>query len=155
LRVAEGVAKKMWIEGRLDIADPNTFQEYFAVLYRSAAQDARQVMTAERGQDFKSAAERFRMIEESGESVVAPYGDWERRVSDVLWMGVSRERMRRLQPLMVNLYAQEVQELRNAGALERVADTFWAVVPAFPVYSERWGFGWSSRLASEPEDLIA
>lgn len=155
LRVAEGVAKKMWIEGRLDIADPNTFQEYFAILYRSAAQDARQVMTAERGQDFKSAAERFRMIEESGESVVAPYGDWERRVSDVLWMGVSRERMRRLQPLMVNLYAQEVQELRNAGALERVADTFWAVVPAFPVYSERWGFGWSSRLASEPEDLIA
>jgi hypothetical protein len=41
------------------------------------------------------------------------------------------------------------------GALERIADTFWAVVPGFRVYSERWGFGWTGSLISEPEDLIA
>ena len=63
--------------------------------------------------------------------------------------------MRRLQPLMVNLYHQEIEALRGAGALERIADTFWAVAPGFRIYGERWGFGWSGSPVSEPEDLIA
>ena len=155
LRVAEGVARTMWRDGRLDIKDPHAFTEYFATLYGLAEQDVASVMAAEREQNFKDVAERFRMIEESGEPVVAPYGDWGRRVNDVRWLGVSRMRMRRLQPLMVNLYRQEIDALRGAGALERIADTFWAVVPGFRVYSERWGFGWTGSLISEPEDLIA
>jgi hypothetical protein len=95
------------------------------------------------------------MIEETGQPVVAPYGDWAERVADVRRNGISRDRMRRLQPFMVNLYRQEIGALVEAGALERIEDAFWAVVPVFHVYDYRWGFGWRGPVAAEPEDLIA
>lgn len=155
LRTAEGVARIMWKEGRLDLGNPATFTEYFARLYDRVEQDARGVTAAEREQRFEDVAKLFRMIDESGEPVVAPWGDWGRRVDDVRRNGVSRKRMRRLQPFMVSLYKQEIEALNGAGALERVAETFWAVAPGFRVYSERWGFGWRGKVASEPEDLIA
>ena len=155
LRTAEGVARVMWREGSLDLTAPETFAKYFSRLYRSAEQDARGVMAAEREQRFADVAELFKMIPESGETVVAPYGDWERRVADIRRNGISRDRMRRLQRFLVNLYPQEIEELRRAGALERIEDTFWAVVTGFRVYNERWGFGWKGRVAAEPEDLIA
>ena len=63
--------------------------------------------------------------------------------------------MRRLQSFTVNLYPQEIAELLNAGALERIQDTFWAVVPGFKIYDQRWGFGWKGVPAMEPESLIA
>ncbi len=155
LRTAAEVARTMWKEARLDLKNPLTFVEYFERLYRMAEQDAPGVMAAEREQRFKDVAELFRMIEETGQSVVAPYGDWQQRVEDVRTLGISRDRMRRLQPFMVNLYQQEVDALLKAGAIERIAETFWAPFAFYPIYSDRWGFGWSARLAPEPADLIA
>jgi CRISPR-associated endonuclease/helicase Cas3 len=155
LRTAEGVARTMWREGRLNLQIPSTFVEYFLRLYRLAEQDAPGVMAAEREQRFEDAADLFRMIEETGQPVVAPYGDWAERVADVRRNGISRDRMRRLQPFMVNLYRQEIGALVEAGALERIEDAFWAVVPVFHVYDYRWGFGWRGPVAAEPEDLIA
>ena len=79
-----------------------------------------------------------------------------RRTEDILReTGVSRERMRRLQPFIVSLYPEEIDKLANAGAIEKIEDTFWAAVPGFRVYSDRWGFGWNGPIAAEPEDLIA
>jgi CRISPR-associated endonuclease/helicase Cas3 len=155
LRTAEQVARIMWREGILNLAAPATFSKYFRNLYGMAEQDASAVMAAEGVQDFVDAAERFRMIEETGQPVVAPYGDWESAVGDIRRLGISRVRMRRLQPLMVTLYRHEIEELLRAEAVERVADAFWAVVPGFRIYSRRWGFGWASGLHVEPEDLIA
>jgi CRISPR-associated endonuclease/helicase Cas3 len=155
LRTAESVARVMWREGSLDLTAPETFAKYFSRLYRSAEHDARSVMAAEREQRFADVAELFQMIPETGEAVVAPYGDWERRVEDIRREGISRERMRRLQRFLVNLYPQEIEELRRAGALERIEETFWAVLPGFRVYDKRWGFGWKGRVAAEPEVLIA
>jgi len=155
LRTAEGVAKTMWREGRLDLKQISTFGEYFERLYRLAEQDARGVMAAEREQRFAEVAELFRIIEDSGEPVVAPHLDWQRRVEDVRRNGISRQGMRRLQPFMVSLYRQEIEALVNAGALERIADSFWVVVPVFRLYNDRWGFGWKGPVAAEPEALIA
>jgi CRISPR-associated endonuclease/helicase Cas3 len=155
LRTAEQLARVMWRQGDLDLTSRGTFSRYFQDLYRLAEQDASAVMAAEGAQNFADAAERFRMIEESGDPVVAPYGHWDDRVEDVRRLGVSRERMRRLQPLMVSLYRQEIGELLKAGALERIADTFWAVVPGYEVYAQRWGFGWAGPPAIEPDHLIA
>ncbi len=157
LRTAEAEAKTLWRLGNLDLKTPATFTEYFGRLYSRAEVDAHAVMAAEREQRFKDAADQFRMIEETGQPVVAPHGDWQQRVEDVRNLGVSRDRMRSLQPFMVSLYRQEIDVLLKAGAIERVEDTFWSVVPGFYkiVYSERWGFGWQGALAPEPEDLIA
>jgi CRISPR-associated endonuclease/helicase Cas3 len=156
LRTAQEVSRTMWIEGRLDLKNPDTFVEYFTRLYGRAEQDSRSVMAAEREQRFKDVAEQFKMIEEAGQPVVAPFGDWQPRVEDVRKLGVSRDRMRRLQPFMVNLYPQEIAILVKAGALERIQETFWSVVPGFNhIYSERWGFGWQGPVYAEPESLIA
>lgn len=155
LQTAERIARVMWHEGLLNLTDPHTFTEYFARLYRSTEPDARGVMAAERYQRFADVAELFEMISETGEAVVAPYGDWEQRVADVRSNGISRGRMRRLQRFFVNLYTQEITELSRAGALERIADTFWAVVPGFQIYHQRWGFGWKGGIMPEPESLIA
>jgi CRISPR-associated endonuclease/helicase Cas3 len=155
LRTAEAEAKTMWRLGELDLKSPATFTQYFARLYGRAEQDTRGVMAAEREQRFKDVAEQFRIIDEAGQPVVAPYGDWQQRVEDVRRIGISRDRMRRLQPFMVTLYNQEIDLLAKAGAIERIEDTFWAVVPGFRVYSDRWGFAWKGLVAAEPEDLIA
>ncbi|MEO8663478.1 MAG: hypothetical protein ABI693_33795, partial [Bryobacteraceae bacterium] len=64
-------------------------------------------------------------------------------------------RMRRLQRYMVTLHRQEVEDLQNSGALERVEDTFWAVVPGSLIYHPRFGFWWHGSPAPEPESLIA
>jgi hypothetical protein len=113
------------------------------------------VMAAEGAQNFVDVASRFKMIEDTSEAVVAPYGDWAKWVNDIRRNGITRKRMRRLQPFFVSLYRQEIETLNNAGALERVQDAFWAVVPQFRIYDKRWGFGWKGPLAMEPEDLIA
>jgi CRISPR-associated endonuclease/helicase Cas3 len=156
LRTAQEEARTMWKLGRLDLKNPATFVEYFARLYGRAEQDSRSVMAAEREQRFKDVAEQFRMIDEAGQPVVAPYLDWQSRVEDVRKLGVSRDRMRRLQRFMVNLYPQEIAILCKAGALEQIQETFWAVVPGYNhIYSERWGFGWQGPVYAEPESLIA
>jgi len=155
LRTAEQEARTMWRLGSLDLKSPATFVEYFRRLYGHADNDARGVMSAEREQRFKDVADSFRLIDETGQPVVAPFGDWQARVEQVRLLGVSRDRMRRLQRFVVNLYPQEVQQLSSAGALERIEDTFWAAVPGFRIYSDRWGFAWQGRLTAEPEDLIA
>jgi CRISPR-associated endonuclease/helicase Cas3 len=112
-------------------------------------------MAAERSFRFEEVARLFRMIEDAGQPVAAPYGDWAGRVDEIRQHGVSRDRMRRLQPFIVSLYRQEIETLQAAGALERVAESFWATVPGFRPYSQRWGFGWQGAVAREPEDLIA
>jgi CRISPR-associated endonuclease/helicase Cas3 len=155
LRTANELAKTMWKEGKLHLQNVATFREYFRRLYELSDQDKAGVMAAERSFRFEDVARLFRMIEDAGEPVVAPYGDWAGRVDEIRQHGVSRDRMRRLQPFMVSLYRQEVEKLQAAGALERVAESFWATVPGFRPYSQRWGFGWHGPVPLEPEDLIA
>lgn len=156
LRTGLQIAQLMEAEGTLDLKSPDTFHRYFARLYGVSEQDPHAVLAAERAQKFETVAELFRMIEEAGEPVVAPYGDeWVRRLNAIRYGGVTRLGMRRLQRFMVNLYEKEIICLRNAGALERIADMFWVVVPGFQVYDNRWGFGWQGDPKIEPESLIA
>jgi CRISPR-associated endonuclease/helicase Cas3 len=156
LRTGLQIAQLMQAEGTLDLKSPETFGRYFARLYGVSEQDRRAVLAAERCQKFKTVAELFQMLEETGEPVVAPYEDEVvRRVNAIRYGGVTRVGMRRLQRFMVNLYRKEIIALRNAGALERIADTFWAVVPGFQIYDNRWGFGWQGDPKIEPEYLIA
>lgn len=156
LRTGLQIARLMQAERTLDLKSPQTFATYFARLYERSEQDRRAVLTAEMALNFESVAGLFRMIDEAGEPVVAPYRDeWLPRVDAIRRNGVSRFAMRRLQRYMVSLYPQEILALRNAGALERVADTFWVVVPAFRIYDNRWGFGWKGDPKMEPEYLIA
>jgi len=155
LRTGLQTARLMQAEGSLNLKSPETFREYFVRLYSKSDQDPHAVLTEERFQKFKTVAGLFRMIQDVGEPVVAQYDDWLELVEAIRRYGVTRLGMRRLQQYLVTLYPQEITRLRNAGALERIADTFWAVVPGFKVYDDHWGFGWKGEPKMEPEYLIA
>lgn len=155
LRTAERLTRAMWEEGRLDLRRPATFEEFFRRLYQVSEQDSPAVMTAERKQRFADVARQFRMIEDIGHPVVAPYGQWAERVEEIRREGVTRLSMRRLQPYLVSLYGEEIETLAEAGVVTKVGKMFWEVVPGFRVYNERWGFGWQGRPQAEPEDFIA
>ena len=68
---------------------PETFREYFHRLYDVVTGDCG-VLLAERTFRFADSADLFQMIEESGESVIAPYADGPSHVSDVQREGLQQ-----------------------------------------------------------------
>lgn len=155
LRAAKAQAEIMWREGNLDLTNPQTFRDYFARLYNVVEQDPG-VLAAERELRFEESARLFRMIEEKGQAIIAPYGDAAERVAQLRRSGVTRMALRRLQPYVVNLYLQEVNQLSSAGAIEQLDAGLWTVVHGFAhVYDSRFGFRWQGPVAAAPEELIA
>jgi len=157
LRMGYQRAYAMWQEGILDLADPVTFTEYFRRLYSLVDTDPG-VLAAERELRFEDSAALFRLIEETGEQIVAPYGPAEERLRQFDFSGITRVAMRALQPFLVTLYARECDELRRAGAVVPIAEgvRVWRLLPPFHhLYSGRFGFGWQGTVAAEPEGLIA
>ena len=157
LRMGYQRAYAMWQEGILDLADPVTFTEYFRRLYSLVDTDPG-VLAAERELRFEDSAALFRLIEETGEQIVAPYGPAEERLRQFDFSGISRGAMRALQPFLVTLYARECDELRRAGAIVPIAQgvRVCRLLPPFHrLYNDRFGFGWQGTIAAEPEGLIA
>lgn len=155
LRPAKQTAEGMWSEGLLNLKAPAMFYEYFRRLYSVLPNDPG-VLTAERELRFEESARLFRMIDDKGTySVVAPYGDAIERVAGVR-DGITRAGLRRLQPFLVNLYGQEIDQLLWAGALEQLDDRLYCTVVGFEgIYDQRFGFAWTGIPAAEPESLIA
>lgn len=154
LRQAKQRAEGMWKEGRLDLNNPETFREFFRRLYSTVETDPG-VLQAEREFRFSDSAQLFEMIEDVGEAVVAPYGNWSERVQEIRWTGVTRTALRRLQPYLAKLYPQEITALRAAGALEELESRLWVVVPGYEhIYDERFGFTWNGGISADPESLV-
>jgi CRISPR-associated endonuclease/helicase Cas3 len=157
LRMGYQRAYGMWQEGILDLADPATFTEYFRRLYSLVDTDPG-VLAAERELRFEDSAALFRLIEETGEQVVAPWLGGEERMRQLDFSGITRGAMRSLQPFLVTLYAHECDALRRAGAIVPIAEGIrvWRLLPPFRhLYDDRFGFGWQGPVAAEPEGLIA
>lgn len=155
LRPARQTAEMLWNRGLLDLENPDLFPEYFRQLY-SVLPDDPGVLAAERGLCFEESARKFRMIDDDGTiAVVAPYGAAAYRVADIR-NGLTRTGLRRLQPFLVGLYKQEVEQLLNAGALEELDDGLYCTVVGFErIYDQWFGFSWQGTPAAEPESLIA
>jgi CRISPR-associated endonuclease/helicase Cas3 len=156
LRTGFERAQGMWKEGILKLTDPSTFSEYYKRVYSLVETDPG-VLAAERELRFKDSAGLFKMIDEVGEQVVAPFGKAEERLLEIGYTGITRVAMRRLQPYLVTLYRQEIDTLRRAGAIVPIAEEceVWQVLPQFRhVYNDRFGFGWQGSLAADPESLI-
>jgi CRISPR-associated endonuclease/helicase Cas3 len=157
LRIGAQRAETLWKEGKLDLTSPATFHEYYRRLYNSLERDPG-VLAAEKDLCFKQSAELFKMIEQPGVQIVAPYGDSEEKLRQIDFSGITRKAMRRLQPFLVTLYPQEIETLRRAGAIIPIAKDceVWRVLPNFKhAYDPIFGFQWQGPLAAEPESLIA
>ena len=150
-----------------NLADPDIFAKYTKMLLSSLGQDGTDVsnvLAYERDLDFPEVAARFRMIEDSGQPVVADYGDAWDRVLELRRDGPSRRAFRRLQRYTVSLQPQEIARLQRLGVLEPLLysrdetkpNTSWVLKPkVVGVYDERFGFGWQGgERTTEPESYI-
>jgi len=77
------------------------------------------------GFDFKTAAEKFKLIENNTVAVIIPYNDealdWLEELRYTLYPSAT---LRKLQSYTVNIYEQEFQALNAQGAIEMVADAY-------------------------------
>jgi CRISPR-associated endonuclease/helicase Cas3 len=154
-------------DGLPDLADPEIFPRYAKRLMNSLGQDGndtQQVLAHERQLDFPEVSARFRMIEDTGQPVVADYGEaWDRVLELRRPNGVSRHAFRRLQRFTVSLQPQEISRLNKLGVLEPLLyrnddsgpTTSWVLKQKCSgVYDPRFGFGWQGGERYEPEGLF-
>lgn len=116
---------------------PAAFEDFFRDLYwmkGAEALDAFGVLPllrmgdAKRDGDpldfrFRTAAERFRMIDDSQETIIVPWpwdGTVERVLDELRVLGPSRDRLRRLQRHTVPVHRRHVQALQNSAAIEEM-----------------------------------
>jgi CRISPR-associated endonuclease/helicase Cas3 len=78
--------------------------------------------------DFKSAAEKFKLIDESSVTVLIPYDEEARRQIDALqYANYPAAILRRLQSYAVNIYEREFTALQSKGAIQTIADNYHAL----------------------------
>ena len=98
----------------------------------------------ERRLNFPEVARLFRMIEDEGMPVIAPYGDWRKKV-DAVRAAPGICTFRGLQPYTVSLDDRWLKQLRAQEALEPLlpgSEDSWIVRERYEaVYSDRFGFG--------------
>lgn len=144
----------------LNLNAPALFSKYFSEVLdpNKIATDSRDIARYEKEMDFPTVEDKFRMIDESGQAVLAPYGDWKQLLKPLRNAGPTRENMRKLQRYFVQLYDREVEQLRSQGLIEPLyprAVRAWAVRDgAEYVYNPEFGFGWQGRAYPEPGQLI-
>ena len=167
LRAGLNIALEFYKDCRIDLNDPEIFPLYTREVLQTRESDESQVLTSERGQNFPESAQRFKMIDQSGATVIVPYGEGWARAKALRQIGPSRDGLRGIQRFTVTLYEQEFRKLRREGFIEPLfaktetaAPTFqhtlW-VIPGdvLPLpYSGRFGLSWQA-VEAEPSTLMA
>lgn len=106
------------------------FQHYFAQedpdkhnITPLLVKDARQGIV-----QFRSTEQRFRLIDDSSQTVLVPYGDDGFKWLDMLRnIGPERYLMRKLQRFTVNVYDYEFENLKRIGAIEDIHSGIWGL----------------------------
>jgi len=144
----------------LNLNVPGLFLKYFSEVLdpNKVTTDSPGIALLEKEMDFPSVEDKFRMIDENGQTILAPYGDWKQLLKPLRYGGPTRENLRKLQRYFVQLYDREIEQLQRHGLIEPLypgADCAWAVRDgAEYVYSPEFGFGWQGREGVEPERSI-
>jgi CRISPR-associated endonuclease/helicase Cas3 len=140
----------------LDPLSAGGFEEYFRKLYFVRDLDPKQIQADRLAFRFKTVATNFKMIEQGAmRPVLVPYGDAGERLERVRREGPSRDSLRRLQPFLVSVYENEFIKLLNAGALEQVMETVWALTRPFRhLYHPAFGLQIRDHMAADPQALI-
>ncbi|HGG59607.1 MAG TPA: CRISPR-associated helicase Cas3' [Gammaproteobacteria bacterium] len=126
------------------------FSQFFRLFYADTDLDKRHIVKLltpndELGLQFRTAARRFRLIEETGESVLARYhaseGDdrIERLLSRLRRDGPSRWLMRKLQRYSVTVSEYHFRQLREDSQIEEIWPGIWAQAAGTTVYDPTLG----------------
>lgn len=157
LAVTEGMLREGG--GSLDIADPGLHEDFFRRLYFREDLDAAQVQPLRAELKLAQVAGRVKLIEDGySQPVLVPYGEGPERFEALRALGPSRERLRALQPFLVNVYDHEYRELAVSGALQGAPDegplVHGLVAPFLGLYDPQLGLVLDPPLRPDPEALV-
>ncbi len=143
-----------------DPLDESIFQRYFAELYWKAnSLDSKGIIpllkpdSLDFGMFFRSAAERFSIIDDSQQkTILVRYGEGDKLIDTLKKHGPDRQLMRRLQRYTVNVYKEEFDLLLRRGSIEEVQPGIFALTSSIE-YSQKIGL-MIDDIMFDPENLI-
>lgn len=167
LRKAEQAARELLALGQCDLHDPQTYTRYFDHFYSQinsfdkseilrllAATPSEQHRAMNGEFQFRTAAARFQLIEESGyKPVLVWHGEGEKLIEELKRLGPTRALMRKLQRHTVSLPDRQLATLERSGDVAVVLPGLYAQHSA-KLYDARLGL-LTTGPEYAPEELIA
>lgn len=159
LRKAQDAALDMFTRHpeRLQNMEPEAFAEYFNLFYSKISTfDKEGIQDMLAGPDayklkfqFRSAAERFRMIDNTGRQAVlvlwrGAAENSEKALDELRRIGPKRSIMRRLQRFSVNVFDQELERMRQNGTVEDMHGIWVQCSPR--LYTQEYGLNIDAEL---------
>jgi CRISPR-associated endonuclease/helicase Cas3 len=161
LRKAESKAREV-LSGRQDPhLDPALFSKYFDLLYRQGVNslDKHTILdllgTDSHKMDFqfRTAAELFRLVDESGYCpVLVDWGKGRELIEELRRWGAERLRMRRVQRFLVNVPARQLRKLQASSDVEEILPGLFGVAKS-GLYDAELGLRTDGR-EYEPGEFI-
>jgi CRISPR-associated endonuclease/helicase Cas3 len=141
LRQGEGATRSLLAatDDASSLLRPDGFRRYFDRLYGDLPSlDAQGILPLLQHDarslhiDFRSASEKFRMIDNEGTvTVLVPFERGSALIDELKRYGPDKTRLRRLQRYSVTLHAREFGRLRSVGGAEEIGPELFAVTPGF------------------------
>jgi CRISPR-associated endonuclease/helicase Cas3 len=103
---------------------------------------------------FRSAAEKFRLIQETGQPVITAYGGGKRIIEQLRSYGSSRDLLRKAQRYVVNIPEKGYEKLVQSGDLELLKSCDLCVQNSDTIYNQVVGFGTNDPTAIDSSMLI-
>jgi CRISPR-associated endonuclease/helicase Cas3 len=157
---AEAKARELLAGRESQEIELSLFTQYFDLLYKQGVNslDKHDILGL-LGRDahrmevqFRTAAELFQLVDESGySSVIVDWADGRDLIDELRRWGAERLRMRRLQRFVVNVPSWQVRKLQASGDVEEILPALFAVKPG--IYDPEVGLRTDGR-EYEPDELI-
>lgn len=133
------------------------FEHYYSEVKSLDAQGIEGLLTQDAAQlkiQFRTAANRFRLIKEEGYPVLVTYGEGAKLIQQLKLLGASRWLMRKLQRYIVTLHEQDKNRLLKAGDIREltVLSGVYELMTA-GMYDSKLGL-MADPLQLDPEDLF-
>lgn len=160
LLYGEQATRSVWHGHEGDPLSHKLFGTYFRQYFDQESPDKHGIMplltmNARKGMvQFRTAAERFRLIRDSGQPVLVPYGSEGHKWLDLLQKrGAERYLLRKLQRYSVNVFESEFKKLKDIGAIAELSPGtgVWGLVVSNG-YDEQLGLLQADDLYSNAPD---
>ena len=110
---------------------PETMTEYFKQLYcRKETFDKKDIKTLiykPTEMCFAEAAKEFRLIEETGKTIIVNTGDSMKLIERIKKEGITYSLMKQLSQYSVNIHDRDFQKLKSYGAIEEIIEGLYVV----------------------------
>jgi CRISPR-associated endonuclease/helicase Cas3 len=135
LLYGEQATRSVWHGQDESLLSHKLFEAYFRQYFGQESPDKHGIMPllttdASSGMvQFRTAAERFHLIDDAGKSILVPYGKDGFKWLDLLQkLGPERYLLRKLQRYSVNVYEHEFKTLQDIGAIAELHPGIWGLV---------------------------